>query len=145
MTRAEVVTVARSWIGTPFRPKGRSQRGVDCIGLLVMIGRALNVPHEDEQHYTDWPDPQRRMLDVFDRHLWRRPVNEPNWDGTVGVFPTFRCLPGHVGIFSTLHGVRHLIHARADQRVVLEQPYDSDPRTAEMRLVARYGFPGLEA
>ncbi len=144
MTRADVVAEARSWIGTRFRPKGRSRLGVDCVGLLVMVGRAFGVPHEDEQHYTDWPDPERRMLALFDRFMVRRLPSEATWDGTVGVFPTARRLPGHVGIFTTRHGVRHLVHAAANQRTVLEQPFDSDPATRSMLVVARYAFPGLE-
>jgi hypothetical protein len=143
MTRAEIVAEARSWIGTRFRPKGRSRQGVDCIGLLVVVGRAFAVPHEDQQHYTDWPDPERRMLATFDRYLLRCLPGEPDWDGTLGVFPTHKALPGHVGFFSSRHGQRHLVHARASAHVVLEEPFDTDPQTRSMLLVARYAFPGL--
>lgn len=142
MTRAEVVAEARSWLGVSFRPKGRSRRGVDCIGLLVVVGQAFAVAHVDQQHYTDWPDPTRRILTELDRFLERRP-SEEDWDGTIGVFTTHQSLPGHVGIFSTRHNAPHLIHARMQQRVVLEQVFDNDPRTRSTQLVARYGFPGL--
>jgi hypothetical protein len=110
-----------------------------------MVGRAFAVPHEDQQHYTDWPDPQRLMLAAFDCYLERLSPVEEDWDGTIGVLTTtVMRLPGHVGIFSTVDGVRHLIHARMSERKVLEQRFDSDPRSRETVLVARYGFPGLE-
>lgn len=107
-----------------------------------MVGRAFAVPHQDEQHYTDWPDPQKRMLGIFALYMQRCSPCEDNWDGTVGVFPTFRNLPGHVGIFSSQHGVRHIVHARADARAVLEQRFD--PHVRETLLVARFAFPGLK-
>jgi hypothetical protein len=141
MTRADVVAEARRWLGVKFRPKGRSRAGVDCIGLLVMVGRAFAVAHVDQQHYTDWPDPQREMLRQFDRFLERRPADQ-SWEGTVGVFAQTR-LPCHTGIFSLQHGVPHVIHARANMRVVLEEPHNLDPTPRAMRLVALYGFPGL--
>ena len=143
MTRADVVAEARSWLGVPFRPKGRSRLGVDCIGLLVMIGTRFGVPHEDEQHYTDWPDPQRRMTRTLGRFLVQVGPADP-WDGTIGAFTTHRALPGHVGVFSTKHGQRHLVHARMSERRVIEEPFDSDPRTRTMLIVARYRFPALE-
>lgn len=145
MTRAQVIAEARSWLGTKFRPKGRSRLGVDCLGLLVMVGRAFDVAHTDEQHYTDWPSPERLMLAKFDACLTRRLPGEANWDGTIGVFPGFKTLPGHVGFFTSLHGARHLLHARVNAGLVVEEAFDSDPRTRSMLLVARYAFPDLEA
>jgi hypothetical protein len=139
MLRAEVVAEARRWLGTPFRPKGRSHRGLDCIGLVVVVGTAFDVPHEDQQHYTDWPDPERRLLTELGRFLEPQPLDQ-SWEGAIGVFTQDR-LPGHVGIFSLQHGVRHMIHARMATRRVLEEAFD--PHSREYRLLALFGFPGL--
>ncbi|MGE0180224.1 MAG: NlpC/P60 family protein [Sphingomonas sp.] len=38
--RAAIVARARILIGTPFRPQGRSETGLDCVGL---VAAALNV------------------------------------------------------------------------------------------------------
>lgn len=43
MTPEDVITEARSWIGVPFRHQGRSRRGVDCVGLPIMIGESLGL------------------------------------------------------------------------------------------------------
>lgn len=142
MTRTEVVTEARRWIGTPYRPKGRSRAaGIDCIGLIVVVGQAFGVPHVDEQHYTDWPDPQRRMLTILDRYLTRVLPADP-WEGTIGVFAESR-LPGHLGVCTEKHAVRHLVHAAIRQHRVIEEPFDSDPRTRTLKVVVRYRFPEL--
>jgi len=142
MMRAAVVAEARKWLGIPYRPKGRSERGIDCLGLLVVVGRAFAVPHEDQQHYTDYPSPDREMLGVFDRYLERRSISPP-WPGLIGVFADRR-LPAHVGIFSARDDALHVIHARVDERRVVEEQYDNAPLPRELRVIALYAYPGLE-
>ena len=34
--RARVVAVARSLVGVPYRPMGRTRAGLDCVGVLVV-------------------------------------------------------------------------------------------------------------
>lgn len=44
ITRKQVVTQARTWIGTPFHHQGRVKHvGVDCIGLLVGVIKELGI------------------------------------------------------------------------------------------------------
>lgn len=138
MTRAQIVSEARRWIGTRYRHKGRSATGLDCVGLLVVVARALGVPHDDDQHYIDWPDPQRRLIAVLDCYM---DVASPlsAWPGSIGLFTQDR-LPGHCGIFATAHGAPHVIHAHIRRRGVVEEPYP----TGEMRLVRRYQLRGVE-
>lgn len=42
-TADRVVLEARSWVGVPFRHQGRDRRGVDCVGLPIVIGQALGL------------------------------------------------------------------------------------------------------
>jgi cell wall-associated NlpC family hydrolase len=146
MTRAEVVSEARNWVGVPYRKKGRTASGIDCLGLLVVVARVFNVPHVDHHDYSDWPDPMYRILRELEKHLNPAPLTGP-LPGTIGVFNQ-RILPAHVGIFSTLNGVTHLIHAHLDEDRVLEQPWRArTPATrsgAPIRLLRVFVFPGLE-
>jgi cell wall-associated NlpC family hydrolase len=141
MTRDEVQAEARKWLRTPYRKRGRSHDGVDCIGFLVMVGRAFEVPHQDELDYSTWPAQDLLILKKLDQYLDRLP---PSTDlpGTIGVFAEAR-LPGHVGIFSLKERVVHLIHARIHPGRVIEEPWGQVPRR-ELRLIALFGFPGLE-
>jgi cell wall-associated NlpC family hydrolase len=34
-----IVSAARSWLGVPWRHQGRTRQGVDCAGLVVLVGR----------------------------------------------------------------------------------------------------------
>jgi NlpC/P60 family putative phage cell wall peptidase len=42
-TRAEVIAEARRWIGTRWRHQGRTEGGLDCVGLLIVVARSLNL------------------------------------------------------------------------------------------------------
>jgi cell wall-associated NlpC family hydrolase len=45
VTRNEITEAAFSLIGTRFRHQGRDKKtGVDCVGLLVVVGRMVNYP-----------------------------------------------------------------------------------------------------
>lgn len=141
MIRDQAVLAARRWVDTPYRHKGRSDRGLDCIGLAVVVARSFGIAIADEENYTNWADPQRRLLKVMETHGCRIAHPESPFPGTIGIFSQAG-LPGHVGIFSRKHGVVHLIHAHIRHRRVVEEPYAS--RDPELRLIRRYELPGLE-
>lgn len=141
MTPDAVVAEARRWVGTRYRVKGRSETGLDCIGLLVVVARSLGVPHTDRLDYADWPDPNHAILRELGRDLVRMPGARLS-PGTIGVFAEQR-LPCHCGFFSERQGVVHVIHARLRSGRVLEEPY-VEQRTNAFRLIAQFRFPQLE-
>lgn len=70
-TRAEIVAAALSWRGVPFRHQGRARDGVDCVGLVLAVGRQCGVDtrHVDVPDYGRLPD--GRFFGLFARHLTR--------------------------------------------------------------------------
>ena len=57
MKRSEVVEIARTYIGTPFRHQGRSKvYGVDCVGLLVCVLWECNIKVDDIASYNGLVD-----------------------------------------------------------------------------------------
>ena len=40
-TRAQLLAVAETYLDIPFRPNGRSRRGLDCIGVPLQLAREL--------------------------------------------------------------------------------------------------------
>lgn len=142
MTRDQVVAEARRWVGTPYRVRGRSERGLDCLGLLVMLGRAFEIPHVDQQDYSIWPDANRLILHRLAEYLVAVPFNT-RLPGCIGAFAERR-LPCHVGVFSERHDVVHVIHARiASPSRVAEEPWATMPRT-EMRMIGLFALPGMD-
>lgn len=140
MTRDEIVRETRGWIGCPYRRRGRSRKGVDCIGLVVVVSYPFEIVHIDQTDYSDYPHPDRLLLQAFDRFLTPVHPDSP-FPGTIGVF-TASVLPVHTGIFTEVHGKVHFVHARKDEGMVIEQEYR--PQDRHGRLIARYAYPGLE-
>jgi cell wall-associated NlpC family hydrolase len=137
MTRDQVISEARSWIGTPWRHQGRSRkRGVDCIGLLVVVARSFGLNVEDRTDYARDPTALHLL-----EHLRKQLVFVPpgaNRLGTVGVFRQ-SVLPCHVGILAQKYGQPSVIHARHGSGRVDEELLSD----ALGHLVETGAFPGL--
>lgn len=139
MTRQDIIDEARKWLGVPWRHQGRTRRGVDCVGLVVMVGQALNIPHEDRTDYGREPA-EHTLIDHMRKYLSPVPGLAIN-PGIVAVFRQSR-YPCHVGIFSEINGVIHVINSRADARKVIEEPF-VDGRHG-LSLLHLLSFPGLD-
>lgn len=115
-----LITEARSWLGVPWRHQGRSRAGVDCVGLLVCVARALGLSDYDCTGYSRRPQGQG-FVSHFRAVLDPLPLPEAS-SGDVLVFADGR-YPCHCGFLSHRHGVPHLLHAHALRRKVIEEPY----------------------
>ncbi len=136
--QAEIVALARLWIGTPYHHRAaRCGAGADCLGLLRGIWRArFGAEPEPLPHYSpSWAEVggQEQLLQALSRHLLPASVPE---DGQVLLF---RLQAGadakHLGIQSG--GGASFIHACPRAGVVqapLSAPW-------ARRIVARFAFP----
>ena len=53
-----IVAAARVWLGVPWRHQGRTRQGVDCAGLVVLVGRGLGLADYDTCAYGRRPEGQ---------------------------------------------------------------------------------------
>ena len=142
MTPEQVVTAARSWIGTPYRHQASTKgAGADCLGLLRGVWREVLGPEpEDVPAYTqDWSEPSGRedLLAAGTRWLIRKPLQDAN----PGDVLLFRMRAGsvakHLGIAGALSARPTFIHAYTGHGVVetaLSTPW-------ARRIAARFAFP----
>jgi cell wall-associated NlpC family hydrolase len=120
VTRLDVVTLARRWLGVPWRHQGRSRDGVDCVGFVALVARDLGISSYD---YTSYG--RRAVGQAFVHHFaenmdaLRVAEAQP---GDVLVFAD-RAYPCHCGIVSEQEAGRYLIHSHASRRKVIEEPY----------------------
>lgn len=135
-TRQDVVNEARGWLGTPWRHQGRTRQGIDCIGLPVVIGRALKISKYDVQAYGREP---KDLLAHFTQAGAVRIDPKKAADGDLIAFHQ-RGYPCHCGILSTRNGVRNVIHASMKDKKVVEEPM-----RPESPLVAVFHMAGVEA
>lgn len=137
INREDVIAEARKWIGTRWVHQGRSELGVDCAGLVIMVGTALGLPAEDLQGYRRSPDGV-----LFRQHIFKQTTFEAQpRPGSIGMFRETR-FPTHTGIFAIEEetGRLSLIHAYMPYGRVMEEPFIHDwPR----KLVAVRNFIGL--
>jgi cell wall-associated NlpC family hydrolase len=120
----EVVAEARRWLGVPFAHQGRAREGVDCAGLVFVVGWALGLTLEDVRAYSARPDgvSMKRNCDAMmnpigfdqvrpgDVLLFRNGANQPQHLGIVGDHPS---------------GGQSLIHAWERNKRVVEQRLDA--------------------
>ena len=110
----DAVSIARTWIGTPYRHQGASLGvGCDCLGLVRGIWRELygSEPELPGPYSMDWAERsgRERLFEAGLRHFGP-PV--PKTEMVPGDLILFRwhpdCAAKHVGILSALD---HFIHA----------------------------------
>lgn len=136
-TPEEIVNEARTWLGVRWRHQGRTRNGVDCAGLVWVVGNALGLGEYDSAAYSRQPD-GRSFLEHFAVEMDAVPVAAAV-EGDVMCFRSNR-YPCHCAILSVKHDRLHIIHAYALMRGVFEEPLDVD--WLKQR-VAAFRFRGL--
>lgn len=148
-TRAQIVTEARTWVGTRFhRHAAAKQLGCDCIGLVRGVGIACGV---FAANCLDMPEIQkfkgyslrpvnRELENACDTFARRIPFAEAKPGDFVMM--RFDGGPQHLGILGDYrHGGLSLIHSYLNVREVVEHQIDF---VWAGRIVAAYAFPGVE-
>ncbi|MEL7464528.1 MAG: peptidase [Pseudomonadota bacterium] len=138
--RADVVRIARGWIGTPYRHQASLKGvGADCLGLIRGVWRELYwvEPEAPPPYSRDWgaADQAEPLWRAAAR--WLRVSEAPS----VGDVLLFRMSPEgpakHLAIQSSDEGEGAIIHAYSG-RSVMETPFATSWRR---RLVARFQYP----
>ena len=75
MTRNEITQIAYSLIGIPYVHQGRSDKGIDCVGLLAIIAQRLNYPHTDLESYRRTPS-ATKLIELLRENLDEIDLNE---------------------------------------------------------------------
>ena len=127
-----MIDEARSWCGVPFVFNGRSRKGVDCIGLLVLSLAAVTGQTLELQPYSRLAGTDHATGEL--NRFARRVRLEDAAPGDVLILNYNHRLT-HLGLLSDR---RTVIHALAKARVVCEQSLDH-PDVAG-RIVAAYRF-----
>jgi cell wall-associated NlpC family hydrolase len=125
--RASVVAEARAWIGTKWVHQGRSAHGIDCVGLVVMVCRALTIWDYDVAGYPREPD------GTFMSHFFAAGgVRIPLLSVQPGDLILFRdaIYACHVAVVGSVGDTLTLIHAHASRRKVVEEPLGAEWRAS---------------
>jgi len=109
---------------TKFKHTGRSaERGVDCVGLLVVGLRAAGFDVRGRRDYTRIPNPLNELRETLVAHLGPAMHRNHAQAGDV-LLMQWHQHPCHVGLLTNNNGVMTLIHALAEEtQRVIEQRY----------------------
>ncbi len=119
--QAEVLRIAESWIGTPYRHQGSSRGvGCDCLGLVRGVWRELYgaEPELPEPYARDWAERggRDRLMDAALRHFGLHVAADQAMPGDILLFRwRSDCAAKHAGI---LCDESHFIHAYEQATVV---------------------------
>ncbi len=117
--RDDIVVAARSWLGTRWVHQGRTRRGIDCAGLIVMVGRELEILSYDDkvnyQRHTHGQD----FMKPFKKHMDQKPIPDAR-PGDVLLFRD-HAYPCHSSIVAERRHKPTIIHAYAQERIVTEE------------------------
>ncbi len=100
MSAEAFVATARGFLGVPWVHQGRSEKGLDCVGLIVLSMRAIGIDAPLAADYGRIQDYRqaRRYLEIYcDR------VGSPEI-GDVVLFKTSQTL--HMAIVSEVDGLK---------------------------------------
>lgn len=137
-TRQDLIDAARKYKAVPWRHQGRTMRGIDCAGLIVLSLRDVGIDVPDRTDY------QRRTSGVaFIAHFKKHGIQKPVADMQPGDVAVFRepAYPCHSAILTWKNGLMHMIHSHARRRKVVEELYAHEWKD---RIIAVFAVPGLE-
>jgi cell wall-associated NlpC family hydrolase len=131
---------AMKYVGVPFRHRGRSIRGVDCIGLIICAARDTGYDEGIKyKRLVYGREPTDALLQEALKEHFGDPVDRPPQLGDV-ILMRLRHMkePSHVGIIAPHpHGLG-VIHAYGEIRKVVLQRINSSMRE---RIVGVYEWP----
>lgn len=137
----QIVAVARSWIGTPYRHQASLKLiGTDCLGLIRGVYREIYSaePETPPPYAADWAEAANTesLAEAARRHLQEIRLNALS-PGDVALFRWRQGLPAkHAGIITS---ASTMVHAQSGVNVceIAVSPW------WRRRLAFAFRFPGL--
>lgn len=121
MAYDRIDTAARRYLGVPWRRLGRTEHGLDCVGLLLCAAKdaGYNVP--EIEPYENEPS-DRTLINEISKHC----DDVTGQEILPGDIVTFRMglYAAHIGIvsFHPEYKIPSVIHAYAPRHCVVEEP-----------------------
>ena len=141
ITRQYIVDFARSYKGVPYRHQGRSVAGLDCAGILVLLGEEIGFYSEkiESRRYSRNPA-SFKLKQEMDKHLI--PISKQDIQVGDVLLLKITTDPQHIGI----------VTGYSAQSFGMIHCYDTVGRVVEHRLnrlwferiIQSYSIPGVK-
>jgi len=119
----KIINKAKEYIGTPFMHQGRVKgSGVDCLGLLLCVGRELGIYNKEWLDYSKTPDSDV-MLDVMRNDVEEKEIKDMQ-HGDIMLFNVAGACQ-HLGFYCIENGLEYIIHAYQPVGKVVQHGFDN--------------------
>ena len=119
ITRQMIIDEARTWLKVRWRHQGRTKYGIDCAGLVILVGHGLSLSEFDTTNYSRHGF-QQEFVKMFREHMDEKPVTQRK-PGDVLLFRD-NTYPCHAAILTMKAGVEYIIHTSPKRRGTAEEP-----------------------
>jgi cell wall-associated NlpC family hydrolase len=132
VTTSELIRAARRYVGLSYISQGRTRRGTDCAGLLLMMGRDLHMSDLEVFAYSN--DPDGATFETLLGMAATKIGTKGTWkeDARVGDFMACDYGKGiqHVGLITRIDSLKRvkIIHAKRAWGVVEQYAHGYDLR-----------------
>jgi cell wall-associated NlpC family hydrolase len=124
MERADIVKVARSYVGTPYKHQGRSRKGIDCIGLVICVAQEFGVQLIAPNDYA--PSPSSNLVL---KHADTQGIIIPDKKIALGRIVVMWGMTSqeaqHFAVVGDMNGRFTMIHAFSKRGMVVEHSWDN--------------------
>jgi cell wall-associated NlpC family hydrolase len=124
--KQQIVEAARKWLGTRYQNQGRDNYGLDCGGLILVVGRELGISSLEFLGYSNNPDGE-----TFERLLCQE-LNEVTPKEKVQIGDIIACDYGdgiqHTAFVTDKDPKLKIIHAKRAHGVVEQFIHGRDLR-----------------
>jgi len=104
-----LIEEARKYLGVPWKHQGRSMKGVDCVGFLLLAFKHINVNIIEIKGYSKSPD-GIALKKIMDEQPNLKRVHYPYLPGDVVLF-RIRKHPQHVALLTGTKENLKMIHS----------------------------------
>ena len=94
----ELISECRTYLGVPWKHQGRSRKGVDCVGFLLLALKHLSIETIETKGYSRHPDGVK-LKEIMDSQPSFEKVNSPYKRGDI-VLLRIRKEPQHVALLT---------------------------------------------
>lgn len=127
---SKLVSAARKYLGVKFRHRGRTPRGLDCVGLGILAYKDCGVALPDFRLYSDEPHQDGLVTHITNslgEPVKKSPVRMKDLQPGDVLVLRFYIQPHHVAIVTDYkYGGLAVIHADGHSNKVLEQRLTED-------------------
>lgn len=138
--RKRIIEEARKLLGTRWKHMGRTETGIDCVGLIITVGKRLGLhDYPDDIAYTR-QSMGRDLIQPFVRHGERVPDLTGLKDGDILIMKDM-LFPHHTGFLASSGDTKTIIHACVFRGVVVEDTMVEDDWK---KVITAFKFKGLD-